>query len=763
MFTQYEGKWNEEINVCGIPFKVFRNKETELIDMIEMPNHHGSEIPFEGKCEALFFLGMSVTQWYCSDWWGKKEVEYNHSERVFVGSRMAHGKVVYTDNSEDYFELIFGVNCWSYKLFCKPNEKEKWPWGAPYDEPFKSDPAAKALLDASLKLMENPSDDYEMGNKWVFGLRTNPKKTVHHLKFCHFKIKNERIFISGITGVNAGETLDPAWKTMCQQDFISRSWFNDADRLMHRLYTFADCIPDRVPLEEIEDFDAPDIRFAGSSSASIYTNVYRKNIMDMAKNKISEDGSMHTSSLNTYNFGDYYGMGTFKAAESYYYELVSRDVGRTLTELVNVGYTERQKKSVELLEKYLYEYLGDTCPVPHWRRVANRKPNEYGMGVGEDAWENDGHGSLMMFIYSMYNKGVLGVDWINEHKKMLIDAGEYVMWQLENPEKSHYDKVLYSYSEASDMCYGGYDLFSNILVAAGLDGFARMMDAAGDKDIAERFKKGSEMIRLGVDQVFTMKHPRYGEIFVDAFNGLWTYDYKRFCDTFMHSDLDGYDMASDKPQLYEKLVRTFEAQVDEGYYNPFSGGQMGYGQGYLTVAAIMLDRYDEFTDCMDAIAGECYHAYDHNYIVPEGVIHHGSGRYWFRQHDLGNGVQQAETVKCTRLLLGIDDVNYKRGVRLIPRLPLNWSSMDAKDFPVRTKDGVKKIAFRYERVTELPDYCTVFACDESDAYAATWSEDMDVSYIRMGPFATEDVEVTGGTIQKVEKLGDWWFAQVVPC
>jgi hypothetical protein len=125
---------------------------------------------------------------------------------------------------------------------------------------------------------------------------------------------------------------------------------------------------------------------------------------------------------------------------------------------------------------------------------------------------------------------------------------------------------------------------------------------------------------------------------------------------------------------------------------------MGYGQGYLTLSTLALDLFDELTECMEAATMMCYHHTDNKYIVPEGVIMHGSKQFWFRNCDLGNAVQQAEIVKCARLVVGIDDIDKNKGIRLVPRLPDTWDGFEAKDFPVTLKDGtVKKFSFAYGR------------------------------------------------------------------
>ena len=194
-----------------------------------------------------------------------------------------------------------------------------------------------------------------------------------------------------------------------------------------------------------------------------------------------------------------------------------------------------------------------------------------------------------------------------------------------------------------------------------------------------------------------MDHPKYGYILTDTTDDCWTYEYKRMIDLLIYSDIVGYDMLLENPELHDLLSRTFDAQKDL-FYHPESGRQMGYGQGYLTQCAIMLDRYDELTECIEAAAMFCYHHTDHNYIVPEGVIVHGSKRFWYRNADHGNAVQQAEIVKCSRLLLGIDDIVPERGLRLIPRLPITWQTMEVTRYPVTGADKkIKYISFSYKR------------------------------------------------------------------
>ncbi|MBQ5930139.1 MAG: hypothetical protein IIX02_05035, partial [Clostridia bacterium] len=227
----------------------------------------------------------------------------------------------------------------NYDLFCEPGKKENRCFKAPYDEPFRSDANARKLLEDSLHLMQNDAEDYEKNTKWVFAFRVNPNKTIKFITWGGKK--NKGVNISAVTGLNAGEAIDPKWPIMTNADFLNKSWFKAADKLAHRLYTYMEDIPNSVTIDEIAGFDAPDIRFYGSGTADIYTNVYRYNLMDMAYEKVTADGMPHTSSEHTYDFGCYGGMGTYTQGDDYFPHVWIRDNGRSLTEVVNFGYEER--------------------------------------------------------------------------------------------------------------------------------------------------------------------------------------------------------------------------------------------------------------------------------------------------------------------------------------------------------------------------------------------------------------------------------------
>jgi hypothetical protein len=753
MFHVYENEsLNEKLEVRGIPFSVKRENGV----VAKLP----SSIGFDARCEMLFFLGMSTDSWQCSEWWGQQEVYYDYSTRLFFGDRVGRIRVLYDDRTEELISVIFGVNCWNYNLFFKPKPHENiMHFSAPYDEPFRSDPEARKILEESLRLMENTDEACEKATKWVFAYKVRPEKRIIKIDFGKEEAKRSDFVVSGVTALLAGGEISSDWDYVTQEFFLRKDYYKPVDRLRRRIYQFRDELPERDEIVNVENFDAPDIVFKGNGLADIYTNVYRKNIMDMAYNKVTDDGMPHTSSRNTANYGCYIGFGTYTIENSYFDHVWTRDIGRTLIEITNLGYFDRARRAADRLHELLY-YPSIRFKIPHWKRIANLVAKDEN-DLHNEGKENDGHASIMLFIYNLYNKGAVDRKWLVEHKKELKDAADYYIWQYENPEQSNFNGILYSESEASTQIYGGYDLFSNIISILAIEGYARLFDEIEDFEYAKRLRKLAKILKEGARKYFLMEHPRYGKVYTDTTDDCWTYEYKRLGELFLQSDLNGYDVFNDDSELFDIMTRTFMAQK-EVFYAPESGRQMGYGQGYLTLSTLALDLFDELTECMEAATMMCYHHTDNKYIVPEGVIMHGSKQFWFRNCDLGNAVQQAEIVKCARLVVGIDDIDKNKGIRLVPRLPDTWDGFEAKDFPVTLKDGtVKKFSFAYGRNIHSDDESKIIikGTDGTKNYTAVFDKDIPVEYLRMGPFDYRNINISGKEYE-VKKIHDRFFAYV---
>jgi hypothetical protein len=662
-----------------------------------------------------------------SAWWGPTERYYAYNNRLFIGDQLGKIFIVYRDTTVDVIPIIFGVNLWNYELLNVAKKSENYlnTYRGPYPEPFLSDHNAKALLDSSLVLMEN---DTVKGGKYILGVRTRTKP-VQSITFKNDNVRTAGFYITAITLQAASGTVNPEWKLNDERFYAQKEYYPAMDKLARRLYQFRDELPLSDPYHVPEHYNGPVVKFTGSPLAEIYTNVYAYNIHDMRTKKVDENGGMHTSSGDLADFGIYIGMGTFKAnALCYYYNIWTRDLGRCMMEVIESGETVRSVRAGNEALSLLYD-SSSRYHQPNWKRVANGP---------ERGKENDGHGAMMLFIYRLIQHQCVDKEWVQKNWKALSDAAEWYCWQMDNPKESGFDKVLSSESEASTQHYGSFDLFSNYNAYMGLKAFARIAGQHEDKTSEARWNQYAARLYEGIINMFTTTHPRYGKIFVDIINDCWTWEYKRFAPLFLANDLDTYDLALHNPGLYNICYNTYLAQKED-FFSYSSGRQMGYGQGYITEAAILLDEPDDMKGYLEQAAAFCYHHSDYNYIVPEGVIMHPSERFWFRNSDLGNSVQQAEIVKTGRLLIGLDDLNPANGLAVIPRLPSTWKTIEVKDYPVIAMDNTgnlirTRINYNYKRIENGYE----FSLETGDA--------IRMGQIRIGPFDTKNIKIMNSKV-----------------
>jgi len=723
----------EQVDFHGVPFQVFRNA-----GRVEAWAGRRAELDVTvGPCRAVFLLGMTTAAAEGCEWWAQNERYHYQGARLFLGDRLGQIRFLYDDRKLEVIPIIFGVNAWPYELFeqIKPHEKGLKTYGGPSREPFASDRQARRLLEESLCLRPN---DAEKGMKYVLAIRTRPVG-IKKILLIKDTAREAGFAVSAATGLKAEAELPGEkrrWRLVDNDFFVRKLYFPALDRLARRFYQFRDALPANDPPAPPAGYRGPKVRFEGTGPAEIFANVYTHNLHDMATEKVDAEGGMHTSSPRAPSFGGYVGFGTHRnGVGSYYAHVWSRDVGRSLIEVTAAGYRRRPVKAGDQALRLLYD-RSLRYARPNWKRIANAAElgNERLLETVSGK-ENDGHASMMLFIYRLFQRRCVDEHWLIQNRRAIIDAAEWFGWQMENPGESLFDRVLYSQSEASTQEFGGHDLFSNALACQALRAYARLADAMGDQKLQNRWNALAEKLWEGILACFTTEHPRYGRVFVDTTYDCWTWEAKRLAPLFLAPDLTGYDPARSQPELYELGRNTYLAQREENPSYAY-GRQMGYGQGYITQAAILLDEPQDMQGFVEQAAAFAYHHTDHPYIVPEGVIMHPSGQFWFRNGDLGNSVQQAEIVKCARLLIGLDDLEPEEGLGVLPRLPGGWTALSVEDYPFigagPAGPVTAKAAYHYAR------------CDGGYQLDIRFDRPIARLHARLGPFSTDaDVSIEG--------------------
>jgi len=119
-----------------------------------------------------------------------------------------------------------------------------------------------------------------------------------------------------------------------------------------------------------------------------------------------------------------------------------------------------------------------------------------------------------------------------------------------------------------------------------------------------------------------------------------------------------------------------------------------YGQGYAVQTALLYDKTAMAEKALDYLASATY--------KPVYQVHRDSPYYFYERMyspdavgktELAEGtgalnlVNVTEPLKVSRLLLGVDDSSLDV-VRILPRIPKNWTGVEARNWPVRTRAGV---------------------------------------------------------------------------
>lgn len=773
------GQLKSDVVISDIPFSLFPEGEG-------FKNLTSGSYKFETSPQVLFFLGMVTDFPEGSDRWGMSDRLYAFQYRIFIGDRVGRIVIKYADNTQENIPVIFGVNVWPYEMFWGPGEadaKTTVKGGAieagPYREPFDSDKNAARLLDESLVLTAAGATKQ---TKYIFALNIGGKP-IKEIGLIDEKNKMAGFLISAITSFEESENVGDSGfsqekNSVVKQNeklnvaepfekntkfdkirilghtyFFTQSHILPMRALAHRLYQYKEDIGSDIAIEKPKDFHGPDVTFEGDPFATIMTNIYYANLQDMATEKIDKDGELHTSTFEAPTFGRYIGFGTFKEKDGAYYKQIwGRDAGRHLIELAKFGENQRTVTSVDKLFEYLYD-PSLRFATPNWKRVING--SIVAVNQQMTSWsgrENDGHGLLMIFIATMVKQGKLTSGYINTNWRHFEAAVNWYIWQMDHPEQSDFNGVLYSDSEPAGG--GGYDLYSNVIAFTAISLFAGLAKSAGQQEDYVKWKKYKDTLHDGISSHFIINDSKRGTLLTDTYAGFdsWGIGFKLFAPLMLVADHFTYDVYGQRRKLFDIAANTYH-EITIDYKSKAYGRIMGYCQAFAFQTALLLDEYEDITDLAQSTAMLCYHKHDHNYIVPEGVIMHPSGKFWYRNGDLGNSVQQAEIVKCIRIMTGLDDFDSEKGLAIIPRLPDNWSKIEVLDYSIFTPKI--KIDFTYKRV--------------ANGYNVKLktSENIKIRTIRVGPFsACEEkkfnISNTGFSIDKVECINNRSFVHLTP-
>lgn len=689
-FTKNDEKGSEQkiLNKYGVPF---------INDTLTYKNG-SAQINIGNKVNRIYLLGMTESS--SGRVWREPN---NYSLRHFVGDDIGNIKLIYADGTTQIFPLKMGESIWWGKLFYQ------------YPEPFPTDAKLRNTLTASLRLY--PPTPVEDGN-YVAVINTKQVPLTAVVVEC-FPGKLGSPIISGITVESVdgrrltGGTLVPSdmisheFKEFVQTKSLRLLNQNENENqvklkdLRQALYTNNDLYKATIPQRIPPNYSGPKVSFSGNNFANILTNAFYANVMDIIA-KIDSDGFFHSSTKDAVLFAGN-GLGTYrKNVGEYYKESWSRDLGRCLQEASVLGYTKEVAKCTDFCfkEARLWEdspslKVKNTILPRHWSRIIN-KPTV------STSQENDGHGLIALFLYKYWQRIPNRDQWLHENWIDIKAAGDWIPWQFEHSEITGASNGVLHTTGESTMWAGGGSVFADFICINALQCLAEMADSYGDAQTAEHWRDRANKMYDAIHN-YIVSDPKYGKIWT-LNNAGWAYKATVLGPLFSLADHQGFAPNDDDTQLrgineaaYQRLVNTYNKPF--GFY----GEGMGYGQSFVTESALLLDKMEDATKMLTWTAKAIYDPRLSWFIVPEGCQTDSTGQYWYRNGDLGNGVQEAETIKTLRIVIGIDDTHPDR-LQFFPRMPYDWNKIEIEKYPVLFKQSsnfeTAHVNYKLERTRE---------------------------------------------------------------
>ena len=765
----------------GVPYLVnsgfaFKQNDTRKI-----------ELGFKAKKILLF--GLTFTPDIGTPLW---HYAADYSIRYFIGDELGRIKINYFDKTSEEFPLVLGDNLWWGQRFYN------------YPEPFASNKEKSKILENSLFLL--PAKPVQGGFR--MGVIEPKNKKIVSIEFSDRKEKLGTPVINAMTvlvedNIEVGKLFSNVKLEKEVINFIESSVMKPAgvceenkkqrlDNIRNAMYTTEKNFPKSVPVSKPQNYRGPDVKFDNGVYGEILENIFYHNLADMDKKADGETGQFRESTKNSASFGGYQGFGTYKEGHApYWNDAWSRGIGREVPEYLAFGFYDKTKKCVDycfrqarLWENKKNDLKVKGVPLPgHWcRNIA--KPM---VGKTMGAFENDGHGMIMLTVHSLWRKLPKEEKnkWLEERWDDVKMAADWIDWQFENPEVSGAtNDVLLTDSEANFSIFTGigygYTIYADYPCMDGLLGFAEMAESIGKNKEAKKWRDRAKKMKIGMEKNYIERINNKPPMWTRHHAG-WSYLTSHLAPLIFLADRRGFKPEDDDPEWRKINRTTYKRKIDKWsgkapmnddewwwylpqenryrnhkeLYFPKHGNftvAMGYGQGFMTQAALLLDEMKDAEAMLEWTAKGTYYADHKSYIVPEGVEFDPEAKFWFRTGDLGNGFQQASIMKVIRLVIGVDDTNPKE-LTLIPRIPKSWKGLSVDKFPAWVEagdEGVKRVDLKFKY--ELGENKASFKLEASDILPET--------LLRLGPFGSGisknlKVKLNDKNIKaKVTKSGD---------
>ncbi len=755
-------------------------------------------IPVNASADELFLLGMINHGWEngVAHWSEHTETLWEREDQVYVGKQLGTLVIQYEEGLTDSIPLIFGSNMWFSSHWTHGGSHEV---SVPTREPFASRPDYMTLLRNTLLVKEDRYEGSVASDYRHYYLAIEPRPLkISGLEIVNDAGTRGRPTISAITlkgkkekGLYGFKKMDVAASDLEAGIDVSvpPDYQSDAAKIAAILYTHDNELPEHP--EEIslpESLDATSIRFLGGKEAIWLTNIWAANLAQIHEKFDPETGYFMETGVDCPFYGGYSGLGTW-CTQGIYPAAYSRTSDHFATlAMRHINLPQRETSFVDFCDTWLYFYRNNRDPKqgppndlldldrypddapPHWSMELSRPPTTGGaLNVNEihGDEEMDGHASTIVGRwYAWRLQGGGNSEWLTQAREDVYgksrwestrDAAEFICWLMDYTGR---DLV---YSEGEFTGWGGvvrdfclvpkgmsqetdpkkirenyananmYEPYPNFACLTALKCAAEMADATGEREIAEKWRNYSQTIRDGMVRQLVAGDFNKFTWRISPYSILTTFQ-DRLVQTWFSLYLDGLDPARWDQEMLAITRNTFQEHMLMPYgHAPVLA--MGYGQGWLTHASLLLDEmdhagkllvntamytYDKNMDYVNSETGVDWRKW--TWIVPEGVNLLPDGS-WHRINDLSNGANQGPVMHAIEASAGVDDIDPDH-IRIMPRIPDPLEGIEVSNHKVLIPEGkgLKKIRIDYR-------------FEKEGLFSLTSSEPIPKLSIRLGPWS----------------------------
>ncbi len=791
-------------------------------------------IPVGTAAESVYLLGMINEGWdYGLAHWGEHpELRTTRDDQVHIGTRIGDLEIRYAGGAADRIPVRIGATAWFVAQWAHgPTHGISTPIREPFAS--RPDCAALLAKALRIRESTEVGGEDNRHAHYFLGIRPRPEPVESIIVYDNPAVRG-RPLVSAITlaAPKATEGLLPfgTWRADAsdlQPAFESRApgdWSGDLVALADALYTREADLPRKVDVIDLPDgLKAARIRFTGGVEADMLSNLWTANLAQIDSKFERDTGFFHETGKDCPWYGGYSGVGTWAPIGVYHAAAAPRCSDHFASLALRCIRDEvRNTNYVDFVDKWFYFYRDNHDPtkgppndhldvarypkgVPgHWMFIIppSGPPVQINEIPGEE--EMDGHGATMVARWLVWRTmGGRADAWLREPRAKVYgksrwdttrEAAEFVCWLMDHTGRD----VMWSEGETTG--WGGfapwgirltgvhdwynetdpakirrnyanadmYEPYPTYVCLTALRCSAQIADAMKDEAGAKKWRQYADrlqsgMIRLlahGPDGLREWKQSRFSVYpsMQDSLVQAWF--------AFYH---DGLDPQRLHPEMTAITRNTLRRQLSYPYgRRPVLA--MGYGMGWLTKAALILDELDDAGPLLVNIAK---YSYDKNmdyadpargidwrkwlWLIPEGTNLLPDGR-WHRIGDLTNGANQGPAMHAIELCAGIDDTRPAE-LKILPRVPDPLTGIEVCDFPtlVPDGDGLARVNVRYSYNRA------------SGAFRLRSDRPLPALAVRLGPFdeagaraRAESIQCPAGAATRIERSGRaggrdaWW-------